>query len=425
MEKYSVAILGCGSRGAKISGLMAALKDQYEVVALCDVNEEQINKTKKLNNFDNVKTFLDPDEFLTEKYADIMFIATPDREHIPQAVKALNLGYDILLEKPLSDDRDELALLLETQKRTGRTVVVCHELRYGPGYRKCAELLESGAIGKLYAIDASERVSYLHWAQAYVRGIGASIEKGHPAILAKCSHDLDLIQSYAKSECDTVSSVGDLSFFIPENAPEDSAYRCLDCKYQDTCVYSAKRIYIDMWYERGKPEFSWPFNKVTLVNPHTEESIREGLRNGEYGICAFKCKVEKVDHQFVQMTFKNGVKASLKMVYGAEAGRRITFYGNYGEIIFDERLDNIQVWPYGEKAQNISIRTLVNEEQSHGGGDAVLVEELYDILSGKKECPTPLRESIESHLMGIAADESRKAGGELVKVHRGDKFYEK
>lgn len=420
MQKYSVAILGCGSRGTLISGFMAKLKDKFEIVALCDTNEEQIDNIKKVNNFKNVKTFLDPDQFLSEKYADFLFISTPDREHIPQAVKALNLGYDILLEKPLSDDRDELELLLDTQKKTGRIVVVCHELRYGPGFRKCAELLESGVIGKLYAIDASERVGYVHWAQAYVRGIGASIKRAHPAILAKCSHDLDLIQSYAKSECDTVSSVGDLSFFVPENAPEDSAYRCLDCKHQNTCVYSAKRIYIDSWYEKGKPEFCYPFNKVTHANPHTEESIREGLTNGEYGICAFKCEVDKVDHQFVQMKFKNGVKASLKMVFGAHPGRRITFYGNYGEIIFDERTDNIQVMPYGGKEENISVSSLkiIKEEQSHGGGDAVLVEELYDILSGKKECPTPLCESIECHLMGIAAEESRKCGGALIKVHK-------
>jgi len=60
----------------------------------------------------------------------------------------------------------------------------------------------------------------------------------------------------------------------------------------------------------------------------------------------------------------------------------------------------------------------MSEEQSHGGGDAVLVNELYDILSGTTVCTTPLCESVESHLMGIAADESRKMGGAIVKVHQ-------
>ena len=86
------------------------------------------------------------------------------------------------------------------------------------------------------------------------------MELGFPAILAKCSHDLNLVQNFADSECDTVSSVGGLDFFKPENAPEGAADRCLDCKYVDTCPYSAKRIYIDMWHKAGEPEFVWQSN---------------------------------------------------------------------------------------------------------------------------------------------------------------------
>lgn len=418
MKQFTVAIIGTGSRGSRFADYMSSQKEKFRVVALCDINPEQIKKTIELAKLEEVKTFTDPKEFFEEKRADILVISTSDREHVPQAVQGMKLGYDLLLEKPLSDSREELELLLKTQEETGRTVVVCHELRYAPGFKKCADLLEEGVIGKVYAIDASERVWYAHWVQAYVRGIGASLELGHPAILAKCSHDLDLVQAYAKSECDTLSSVGDLSFFIPENAPQDSAYRCLDCKHQDTCPFSAKRIYIDYWYKLGKPEFQWPFNKVTIDRPHTEEKIRQGLQEGEYGICAFKCKVEKVDHQLVQMTFKNGVKASLKMVYANEAGRRLVFYGNYGEMIFDEREERIDIMPYGEEKRSISLKDIMTEDQSHGGGDIKLTEQLYGMLTGEKECLTTLKESVESHLMGIASDESRKMGGQLVKVHR-------
>ena len=418
MKRYTVAVIGCGNRGSGFATMMSGMPDKYEVVSLCDISEKQIPKTEALAGLKNTEFFLDPDEFFQKKRADILVIATPDRLHVPQAIKALKLGYDLLLEKPISDSREKLELLLRTQEETGRTVVVCHELRYGVGFRKCAELLDSGIIGKLYAIDASERVRYWHWAQAYVRGIGASIEDGHPAILAKCSHDLDLVQAYAKSKCDTVSSIGDLSFFRPENAPEGAAYRCLDCKHRDTCVYSAKRIYIDGWHEQGEPTFKWPFNKASLTNPHTEESLRKGLREGEYGVCAFRCKVEKVDHQFVQMRFQNGVVASLKMVYAYEPGRRLAFYGNYGEIVFDERSNTIEVAVFGKPREIIRIETPKGEVQKHGGGDIILVREMYDILSGVKPCTTPLSESLESHLMGIAAEESRRLDGQIVKVHQ-------
>lgn len=418
MEKYTVAVLGCGSRGCTYAEQIKQHREEFTFTALCDVNPEQIERIKRQINATDIMTFTDVDEFLKEKRADALIIATPDRDHVPQAVKAMKLGYDILLEKPISDSREEIEELLQVQQETGRKAIVCHVLRYAPGFQKCAEILETGKLGRLYAIDASERVRYWHWVQAYVRGIGASIKLGHPAILAKCSHDLDLIQSYAKSECDTVSSVGGRDFFIPENAPSGAAKRCLDCPHQDTCVYSAKKIYIDAWHESGEPAYAYPFSKVSVLYPHTEERIREGLRNGEYGQCVFHSKLDKVDHQMVQMTFKNGVKASLKMVYSAMPGRRISFYCTYGEMLFDERTDTIVVMPFGGGREEIQVGLLKASGDMHAGGDHVLSIDFCDLVSGKKECPTTLKESLECHLMGIAAEESRKEGGKLVKVHR-------
>lgn len=417
-KTITVAVLGCGSRGAAFIHTMQRLGCAFEVVALCDWNIEQLRKTHNLCNLENTCDFLDSEVFFQTKRADLLVIATDDRYHVPQCVRAMQLGYDVLLEKPISDSREEIAELLAVQKQTQRKVVVCHELRYGAGFRKCAELLQSGAIGTLYAINASERVVYWHWAQAYVRGIGASLAKGHPAILAKCSHDLDLIQAYAKSECETVSSVGSLRFFIPENAPQGARERCIDCPHKDSCPYSAKRIYIDGWKQRGKPDFRWPFNKVSLQTPNTEESLLEGIKTGVYGRCVFLCPVEKVDHQLVQMHFKNGVDASLSMVYGAEPGRRIVFYGTHGEMTIDERREEIELARYGEEKQIISLKTLLEGGNSHGGGDSVIIRELYGVVTGELQAETPLEESVESHLMGIAAEESRLQGGVLVKVHQ-------
>jgi len=218
-KQFSVAILGCGSRGATYTKYMLKTPEKYKIVALCDPSERQLQKMHELFGLDDAAEFLDESEFFKEKRADVLVIASPDREHVTQAVRGMEMGYHLLLEKPVSDDRDELELLLKTQLRTGRQVVVCHELRYGKGYLKCKEILDSGRLGRLYAIDASERVAYWHWTQAYVKGVGASLKLGYPAILAKCSHDLDLVQSYAKSECESLSSVGELSFFSPRMPP--------------------------------------------------------------------------------------------------------------------------------------------------------------------------------------------------------------
>ena len=419
MKQFTVAILGCGSRGAVYSKYMLRSPEKYRIVALCDPIPEQIEKMHKLFGLSDTSDFLDTCEFLGEKRADVLVIASPDREHISQAVRGMELGYDILLEKPISDDREELSLLLDTQKRTGKKVIVCHELRYGKGYLKCKEILDSGRLGRLYAIDASERVAYWHWTQAYVKGVGASLELGYPAILAKCSHDLDLIQSYAKSECESVTSLGELGFFKAENAPAGATERCVTCPHMNTCPYSAKRIYIDGWHKAGEPEFKWPYTKVSIEVPLTEKALFDGITNGPQGRCVFKCKSDLVDHQIVQMSFKNGVVASLKMIYAAEMGRKYIFYCDRGELCLDERTDTIEVMPFGEDKEIIDISALIQSGQrGHGGGDEELVKNLYYAISGDEEGTTTLKESIECHLMGIAADESRKNGGALVSVHR-------
>ncbi len=418
MKKYKVAIIGCGGRGYAFASMLSKKDDQFEIVALCDTNMGQMQKIHKLTKSDNAIDFESPDEFFKEKRADLLIIATPDRDHVPMGIKALELGYDLFMEKPITDSREELKQLLDAQKKCNKQIIICHELRYGGGYRKCYELLKSGIIGKLNMIDASERPYYWHWAQAYVRSYFADLKESHPAILAKCSHDLDLIQYYADSECETVSSLGDLRFFTPENAPEGAADKCVNCKYIDTCPYSAKRIYIDMWHEQNEPEFEWPYTKVSIESPTTEENLYKGIAEGVYGKCAFKCKVDQVDHQIVLMNFKNGVKASLKMVYGTEGGRRIVFYGTLGEIIMDERTDDITVMPFGGKKEVIKIGTLTEGGHGHGGGDQAIVNELYDMLSKGAKATTDISKSIEAHLIGISAEESRKQGGVLIKVHQ-------
>lgn len=416
----TVAILGAGARGSGFGELMQK-HGGFEIKAVCDINPKQLEKCKKLLNLQDEQLYKEEDSFFGEKLADVMVIATYDKEHVRQCVRAMKMGYDILLEKPISGSREELNLLLEVQKETGRMVVVCHELRYGPGYEKLSELLKTGIIGKLIAIDAMERVAYWHQAQAYVRIQSERNDVAYPTILAKCCHDLDLVQHYAGAECDTVSSIGALSFFRKENAPVGAAERCLDCPHMESCLYSAKKIYIDGWKRNNCPEFVWPYNKVSLKKPNTEADLYEGLRTTCFGKCAFLCNVESnpdvVDHQLVQMQFVNGVTAVLKMVFAAEPGRRINLFGTCGELLLDERTDTLEVWPYGGEKQVIKLGSLIEGGNAHGGGDGRLVSHLYSLLNGAEENRTSLKESVESHLMGIGAEESRHSGGKMVKVH--------
>ena len=421
MEKkvFTVAIIGVGARGANAYGWqLNDATDKFNVVALCDILQERLDIFGKKFGVAEENRFLDEDEFFKERRADVLLIAPPDKCHIRHALKAFALGYDVMTEKPLTDDLDECHALLEAQKKSGSKALVCHVLRYAPAFVKAKEFLEEGAIGKLIQIEALERVGFWHQAHSYVRGNWRNLECSAPMILAKCCHDLDLLQYYAASKCKSISSVGDLTYFKAENAPEGSTDRCTTCPHVETCAFSAKRIYIDEWHRREQPVDIWPFNVLTTA-PITEEKLWKAIQEGPYGRCVFRCDNDVVDHQLTQMTFENGVKASLSMTgFTACGGRRIVFHGTEGEMILDEATNSLDVLHYVNGPTKLDISVLSDCGYAHGGGDVYIIKKLYEILCGNGSIDTSLEASVESHLMGIYAEESRIKGGELIYVHK-------
>lgn len=416
---YTIAIIGVGARGADAYGWQFfEQKDRFKIVALCELRKDRLERYAKKWNIPAENVFTGENEFFKEKRADLLLVATQDKDHYGHCLKGFELGYNIMTEKPLTDDRQECEDLLAAQQKSGAKALVCHVLRYAPAFVKAAEIMDEGKIGKLVCIDALERVGYWHQAHSYVRGNWRNTDVAAPMILAKCCHDLDLLQYYAKSKCTSISSVGDLVYFKEENAPAGATERCVDCPNKAACPYNAEKIYIDMWKNRGCPEDIWPFNVLTTP-PITEEKLLKALQEGPYGRCVYKCDNDVVDHQLTQMTFENGVKANLTMTgFTAPGGRRYVFHGTLGELVLDEVERKLTLWKYGEAVEETDMAQLEDSGYGHGGGDIFIIKKLYDVLEGKGTAATSFEASIESHMMGIAAEESRLQGGKLIYIHK-------
>lgn len=421
MKKFTVAIIGCGSRGAEAYGrAMLEQKDKFKITALFDIRTDKIEKYSEVFKVDKQNLFTDEQEFFKQRRADVLIIASLDNDHVRQCEKALALGYDVLLEKPITGSEDECDRLLSAHKKYGGKIVVCHVLRYAPAYIKVKEILDSGVCGKLVMIDSIEQVCYWHQAHSFVRGNWRNSEESSPMILQKCCHDLDLLQYYASSKCDRISSIGDLRHFKKQNKPEGCADRCTDCKYVDTCVYSAESIYIGNWKSVGSPENCWPYNAITTASPLTEESIREAIKTGPYGRCVYACDNDVVDNQIVTMFFENGVTANLRMTaFTAGGGRIMRFFCTHGEIELRDVENRVYIRKFNQPEEVVDVSALLSEGgHSHAGGDNGLINEFYNVLCGDEEAPTRLESSVESHLMAIRAEESRKNGGILLKIRK-------
>lgn len=426
-KKITVALAGLGSRGKDTYAHAAEVyPEKMEITAIADINPQKVRMVAEKYHIPAERCYSSVEEMLKEdRLADVMFITTHDRQHVGHAIPALEKGYHILLEKPISPELEECREIVKVAKRCERKVVVCHVLRYTPVYRKVKEILDSGVLGNIVNIVASENVGWYHMAHSFVRGNWRNSDLSSPMILQKCCHDMDLYLWLADKECESLSSFGSTYLFKKENAPEGCAERCLDgCKVKDSCPYDAEAIYLDdqrIGARNGNK--CWPLDVVIEVP--TPEAIEKALKSGPYGRCVYHCDNNVVDHQIVNMNMTDGSTMSFAMSgLTADFARHAQFCGTKGEMkvtmgSWDLDEDMIEVSVYGPemKKEVIPAADLAEDFSGHGGGDLIMVEEFIDILLGnREESPsiTSLEKSVESHYCALAAEQSRLQGGAVI-----------
>lgn len=394
-----------------------SLSDSFNVVAAADIRADRLKSTQKMFGLPENMCFNSAEDMLEQgKIADAMFICTPDRCHLDQAVKALELGYNLLLEKPIAEKKEELLKIKNLAEEKKLNVVVCHVLRYTVFYQKLKEIIESGVIGSLMSIEAVEGVGFWHQAHSFVRGNWANSDETSPMILQKCCHDFDIFLWLTGRHAKRVSSFGHLSFFKKENAPEGSTARCTDnCSVKETCPYNAVSFYMD---HLKKGDKGWPVN-VLCIDP-TEEKLVEALETGPYGRCVFRCDNNVVDHQVVNVEMDGGLTLSFTMcAFTEQLGRTMRIMGTMGEIQGDLENKIIKVLPFKGENKIIDINKYTSDFSGHSGGDKRLLEEFANLLitgASPSGLISSVADSTESHIVALAAEESRVNNGKVVEL---------
>ena len=416
-KKITAAILGLGSRGRVYAENCELLHDKIEVVACSDIIPEKVERFSKRFGIPEEMCYASPDALLeADKLCDVLFICTMDKDHYGQAMKALEKGYNLVLEKPISTDPKECLDIARLAAKKGLHVIVCHVLRYSPFYIKLKELIDSGIIGRVMSLQATEPVLYWHQAHSFVRGNWSRADRSCPMILQKCSHDMDTFLWLTGKHCRSVSSFGSLSHFRREYAPEGAPERCSEaCPSYEKCPYSVE------WYinQAKRGNFDWPMN---VACPEADiEKLRAALKTNKYGRCVYYCDNDVVDHQIVNLLLEDDLTVSFTMcAFTSESrGRYLRIMGTLGEI--ETRMDDeqIKLTLFGNNTQQTEYIDYKDENISsaHGGGDLGLVSDLIDLINGKLSTSvTSIDESVESHLVCLAAEKSRASGGELVKM---------
>ena len=400
-----LVLIGAGQRGMIYAAY--AHDKGHEIAAVAETDEVKRRIAGEAFGIPEERRFRTGEELLSQpKMADAAIIATMDRDHFREAIPAMEKGYHLLLEKPISPVPEETLTIEEAAVRTGRHVTVCHVLRYSPFFRELKKAIADGKIGRVITIQHNENIGNFHIAHSFVRGNWRRDDLASPLIMQKSCHDMDLLVWLAGSGCESVASFGELTYFRPEYAPEGAARRCCDCPHKDSCRFSAYKCYLPVAGE-------WPAS--VLTEDQTAAGLTEAIRTGPYGRCVYHCDNNVCDHQVSILRFKNGITATFNLSgFTNRMMRTIKIMGEDGEIRASEDANEIEIIRFASNWKEQEEREIIRPREAvsgHNGGDSGIMDDFLDILEGRElDSATDIHESVESHMMACAAEEARLTG---------------
>lgn len=420
-KKISVVVVGCGDRATTYCREGVLNFGVMEVVAAVDPNPERLRYMQETFHVSAEQCYTNMEQVLVQgKIADCVIVGTMDQYHLETSLPFLKQGYDMLLEKPIVNNKEDLLKIRDTAQKHGCRLMICHVLRYAPFYRKIKELIMAGAVGEIMNIQTSERVGAFHSSVSYIRGKWNSTKECNSSfLLAKCCHDIDLLCWLNNSTVPvSVSSMGGRDYFVEEKAPKGSGTRCLvDCpkEIREKCIYDVQNMYLD---NCQIPQYPWQCTGKNWQDVTEEEKVESLKTYNPHGKCIYKAGGDIVDHQNVMITFENGSTAVHTLNLGAmRPGRSIWIQGTEGEIEGWVNDDYVTVRKYDRKTscyleEQVKIDNEPGVVDAHFGGDRGLVREFCNMMLGKEASisRTTIDDSINSHLVCYAADSSMEKG---------------
>jgi predicted dehydrogenase len=410
MPRVTLALVGAGLRGQAYAR-HAQTSGSGRVVALAEPDPVRRAAAAAEFGVPQDRMYAGWSELVAAgRLADAAIVATQDRQHTEPAIALADLGYHVLLEKPMATTEGEAAAIAAAAERNKTMIAVCHVLRYTPYTQTLKRMLDEGAIGRLVSIQHLEPVGWWHQAHSFVRGNWRRSDTSAPMLLTKSCHDIDwLVYLFGRSP-HRVSSFGSLTHFRAEGAPAGAAARCTDCPIESTCPYSAKRLYLDCLDDPERRY--WPLSAVT--EDHTESGVLEALRTGPYGRCVYACDNDVVDHQVVSMEFDDGATCSFTMsAFTPQEHRRTQLLGTHGYLDGDGvTIRTVDFRTGAEGAVDTRTTAGPSAADGHGGGDEALMDAFVEAVAtgDRGVLKSDAAASLASHRVVWAAERARTSG---------------
>ena len=426
MRKKRYALVGTGSRARMfVDALITTYRDVAELVAFCDLSQTRMNwynqRLQTLAGLPPIPTY-HAEQFTTmiaDVRPDTVIVTTIDATHHAYIVQAMELGCDVITEKPMTTDVDKMQSIMQAIQSTGRNLRVSFNYRYAPAYTRFRELVMQGVVGKPLAVDFSWMLDTSHGAD-YFRRWHREKQNSGGLLVHKATHHFDLVNWWIDAYPRHVVALGDLQFYGQKNAEARGEHYTYQ-RY--TGVPEAANDPFALTLDKNSM-----FRDLYLAAEDETGYLRDRNVFGE--------PITIEDTMSVSVRYRNGVLLSYCLIaYSPWEGLHVAITGTKGRIELDvvENINHLQ--GDGEAKMNASkgpfkstrIRAypmfgqpydvaVPASEGGHGGADPLLLEQLFS-----PDPPfDPFRRAAShidgaaSILVGIAANESMRTGKLIV-----------
>ena len=415
-KKLKVALIGVGIRGVDFWG--KRLQDKYsdilEFVGLCDNNPGRLKHALKFIDV-ACPTFSDFDTMVKQTNPDLVIVTTRDCNHHEFIIKGLEMGCDVLSEKPLTTDEKKCQAIIEAEKKSNKNLIVGFNYRWSPYNTKIKELLNNNAIGKLTSVDFHWYLNTYHGASYFRRWHGMK-NQGGSLLVHKATHHFDLLNWWINSDPKEVFAYGDLEHYGKNGL--FSGENCRVCSHKKDCNF---------YWDITKEKFMMD---LYANNEKYDGYIRDN--------CLFRKEIDIYDKMSAQVKYMNNVVVNYSLTtYSPFEGWRVCFNGTKGRIEAwidipyqdDVTVDQTEMHAMEMdqtdrdvlKTEPIIIHklwedfktvTVKMERGGHGGGDQRLHEKVFVNPDKKDEFDRAagLRDGAMSVLIGIGARKSIESG---------------
>ncbi|WP_226037411.1 Gfo/Idh/MocA family protein [Aquibacillus saliphilus] len=381
--KKKYVLIGTGGRAEFFYGaIVKDFKETSNLVAFCDVNQTRLDYANKLltEKYDHpsINTYLasDFEEMIKQEQPDIVIVTTIDRTHHRYIIKALEMGCNVVTEKPMTTDAEKLQEIIDTIDKTGQEVRVTFNYRYAPHNTKIRELIKDGVIGDVFSVNFEWALDTQHGAD-YFRRWHRDKRNSGGLLVHKSTHHFDLVNFWLNTVPDTVYATGGLRFYGKENAELRG----------ETNLY--QRAYGN---DFAKDD---PFALHLEDNDHLKAMYLDAEKDDGYqrDQSVFGDGINIEDTLGVMVTYKNKTILNYSLnAYLPWEGYIVSFNGSKGRIEVQVR-EQSYINSGGSKSdegklETKSIRVLpmfgepyeVEVQEGlggHGGGDPVMLQDLF------------------------------------------------